>query len=691
MMDARSVGVKMPIVKQDYFALGGGLDLVTPQIAMPPGFLFDSQNYEPEISGGYSRIEGYERLDGRTKPSDANYWLMTTSGTGTLAVGNTVTGLSSAATGKILTIVGTSLILGRVVGTFASTEALQVGGITKATSTSTASLGGEPDPSNDADYVLLAANDIRNDITVVPGSGCTRGVAIYNDVVYAFRDNAGGTAGDMYKSTTGGWVQVTMPFEFTFGTGATAPTIGQTIKGATSGATGVIKAILLRTGAWSGTGVGSIVYTVTAGTFSSGELIKDNALAVTYCTTTSVGAQVVRAVGGTLEYVNANFAGSTATLKMYGCDGVNPAFEFDGTTYVPIHTGMTADTPTHVVYHKFSLFLSFLGSVQYSGIGTPYSWSVVTGAGEIGTGEYVTGFVPQGGTSSGAALAIFTKNRTFVLYGSSSANYALTPSMSELGFLAYTCQPVSNNTYGLTARGIQSLITTLTYGDFDYASISHLIQPFIFSKRGMETASTTLRGKNQYRLYFNDGSGMVLGISGDKPNGCMILNYGKVVRCMTTQTLSTGIEMTVFGSDDGYVYQDSIGTSFDGGTIEAWIRPAFNHLKSPQTRKRYRRAIFEIKPYGFAKVDVSYDLGYANPDVAVTPVYSNNTIYGGGYWDQFTWEQFTWDAKVFNTVSMSLTGTEQNISFLFYSNRAQDKRHTVQSVTVLSTPQRLAR
>ena len=38
-------------------------------------------------------------------------------------------------------------------------------------------------------------------------------------------------------------------------------------------------AVLLRAGAWSGTGVGSIVYTVTAGTFSSGELIKDNALA----------------------------------------------------------------------------------------------------------------------------------------------------------------------------------------------------------------------------------------------------------------------------------------------------------------------------------------------------------------------------------------------------------------------------
>jgi hypothetical protein len=101
--------------------------------------------------------------------------------------------------------------------------------------------------------------------------------------------------------------------------------------------------------------------------------------------------------------------------------------------------------------------------------------------------------------------------------------------------------------------------------------------------------------------------------------------------------------------------------------------------------------VFEVKPYGFSKVDISYDLGYGNPEVSVPSTYANNVIYGGGYWDQFTWESFTWDAKAFNTVVLSLTGTEKNISFLFYSNRAQDARHTVQGVTIAYTPQRTER
>lgn len=678
-------------VEQSFFPLGGGLDLMTPPIALASGKVFDAQNYEPEVSGGYSRIDGYERYDGRTKPSSAGYWLLSANITGTVAVGNTITGLTSSATGKVLAIVGTTLVLGRVTGAFVSAEALQVSAVTQATSTSASTASGESDPSDDADYVLLAANDYRNDILVVTGSGPIRGVAIYKDVVYAFRDNAGGTAGNMWKATSGGWTQITFQSEFTFTTGAIAPTVGQVIKGATSGATGVVIAVLLRTGAWSGSGVGSIVYQAVTGTFSSGELIKDNALAVTYLTTSSVGAAITRLPGGRVEYVNDNFSGSTDTQKMYGCDGVNKAFEFDGTNYVPIRTGMATDTPSHVIVHRFYLLLSFKGSVQVSALGAPYSWTVVLGGAEIAMGDDVTGFIPQGGNAAGAALGIFTKSRTSILYGSSTANFSLVPSIGGIGYLANTLQPVGTNTYGLTARGIQNLVATQNYGDFDFASISFLIQPLILSKRGLEIASTSLRGKDQYRLFFSDGTGLAMGLTGNEPNGIMPLNYGRVVRCMTTQTLSNGIETTIFGSDDGYVYMDNLGTSFDGEPIEAWIRPAFNHTKSPQVRKRYRRAVFDIKPYGYSKVDISYDLGYANPNVSPPLAVTNNAFFGGGFWDQFTWDQFTWDAKTIADISMSLTGTEKNISFLFYSNRAQDTKHTVHGLTISYTPQRLER
>lgn len=119
--------VKMPQVKADYYALQGGLDLVTPAISVSPGAALDAQNYEPYISGGYRRIDGYERFDGRQSPTSATYWILPFSQTGSVVVGDNIVGVTSGATAVVLAVFSTYLVLARVVGTFLSTgEQIQV-------------------------------------------------------------------------------------------------------------------------------------------------------------------------------------------------------------------------------------------------------------------------------------------------------------------------------------------------------------------------------------------------------------------------------------------------------------------------------------------------------------------------------------------------------------------------------------
>lgn len=682
--------MKFPPVGSDYFPIGGGLDLLTPAIALKPGQVIDAQNYEPQISGGYRRINGYERFDGHSSPTGTSYWLIPVAATGTITVGNTITGGSSGATAKVLSVVGANVIGGRLTGTFTNGENITIAAVIVGTISGTVLQNGATLPSDDNDYTLLAANDQRLNILAVPGSGRIRGVWVYKDVVYAFRDNAGATAGTMWKSSAGGWVQVTFGTEIQF-TGAVGQVfVGNTITGATSGATATVTVAMLRTGTWTVAGAGTLILSGVVGTFTNGENVQVGG--VTKVVAASASTAITRLPGGRIEFSNYNFTGSTATEKMYGADGVNLAFEFDGTTYVPIRTGMTTDTPLHIVGYKNYLFLSFLGSVQFSGLAAPYSWTAVLGAGEIATGDPVTGFVPQGGTTAGSALGIYTSKRMHVLYGSTGADFRLVTSSSDIGYYGYTMQLVSNDVFGLTARGIQAVITTLTYGDFDYASVSHLIQPFITAKMGLESASVTSRTKNQYRLYYTDNTALVVGLTGDKINGIMPLRYPIPVRCICTATLTTGIEVTYFGSDDGYIYQESKGTSFDGSTIEAWCRLAFNHEKSPRMRKRFRRAVFEGAVDYYALISLTYDLGYGNPDVMPSANQQNIPLAGqGDYWDKFIFEQFVWDSQVIINPSTSLEGTEKNISLLFYSNRAQDQPHTLQGVTLHSTMRRLER
>lgn len=682
--------LKLPPVQSAYYPMAGGLDLLTPAIAMNPGKLFDSQNYEPEISGGYRRIDGYERYDGRPSPSSASYWIVDIEQTGTITNGATITGATSGATGRVLGVFDSVLVLGRVVGDFDIGENLQISAVTVAVANSQSLQDGSPIAADDAEYTYLASNDYRADILAVPGSGQIRGVWVYNDITYAFRDNVGGTAGNMWKSSAGGWVQIAFGNEIQF-SGAVAQIFdGNTITGGTSGATAVVTRAMLRSGSWTSAGVGTLIINAIIGTFQNGEELRVGG--VKKAVSASLATAITRLPGGRLEFVNANFTAGANGLKVYGADGVNLGFEFDGTNYIPIRTGMAVDTPSHVMFHKTHLFYSFKGSVQFSGIGDPYAWTAVLGAGEIATGNDVTGFLPQGGESGGSSMAIFTKTQTFILYGNSAADFSLVASIYDLGYTAGTMQPVSNNTYGLTARGVQCLITTLTYGDFDYAAVTFLIQPLMTAKRGKETASTTSRTKDQYRLFWNDGTALAIGLTGDKVNGSLLLNYNMPVRCVVTATLSTGEEVCFFGSDDGYVYQDNIGTSQDGNAIEAWIRPAFNNLKSPQVIKRYRRATFEVKAMGYARVNVSYDLGYANPDAQQSATRPDLSITGaGGYWDQFIWDQFTWDSQVVNTPTISVEGSGKNIAFLFYSNRYQDQSHTVQGVTINYSIRRLGR
>ncbi len=87
---------------------------------------------------------------------------------------------------------------------------------------------------------------------------------------------------------------------------------------------------------------------------------------------------------------------------------MNKAFEFDGDVYIPINTGMTVDTPLHIIAHKKMLHLSFRASLQSSSIGFPFQWSAITGANEIGMGEDISGMLTQ----PGDVLAIATRNST---------------------------------------------------------------------------------------------------------------------------------------------------------------------------------------------------------------------------------------------------------------------------------------
>ncbi len=554
------------------FPMRGGLNLAGVTNALKPGEVTLMENFENLSDGGYRRYDGYERYDGRAEPYKATYRLVpfAVGLAAGIVVGNTVTGATSAATGNVLAIVIDSgafvsndaagtLILDRITGTFAATELLTVGGTNRATKSGAAETGSLLEDDFDT-YTALAADSARSLILAVPGQGSILGVAIYNGVVYAFRNAVGGATAVMWGSSAAGWV---------------------------SKKTGL-------------------------------------------------------APNGRYELIVNNFKGATSAKRLYGASGTHKAFEFDGTTWVDITTGMTVDTPTHIAAHKNYLFLSFAnGSLQNSGVGDPTGlWTPRTGANEIGIGDDITALLSM----RGGVLAVYGKNSTHLLYGAGAATWELRLHAGDAGAAPYTVQESPGGAQALDNRGLMPLSATQSFGDFESAAVSQRVQKFMDARRGNARDSTIVRDKSQYRIWFADGTALTQTWRGGRIVGYSVLSTPIKPTCAANGDDANGNEMLVIGADNGFVYRTDVGWSFDGLAIDSVLRTAPDNLGKQRQIKVFSGFNLQVSTPRQVRLLIQIEYDYALEQADISQTISAQTSYSLGLWDAGKWDEMIWDS-----------------------------------------------
>jgi hypothetical protein len=674
-------------VEYDVFRLAGGLDLVSPTLSLPPGVAREALNFEVSLTGGYSRIYGYERFDGHPSPAASTYGAMTLNApTGTLPVaGNTIQDAASSPT-RTATVVGvdaatSTIYYTKVVGS-AWTDGVSVYLGSTLLGTYLGSLiGPAVSAENQALYSARAADAWRADIAAVPGSGPVRGVVYFGGVVYAWRNNVGGTAMDIYKSSSSGWTQVSLGFElgFTGGTG-TAIAEGNTVTGATSGATGVVSRVVITNGTtWAGA-VGRLILSSKTGTFTASENLQVGG--VTRAVDSGGAATAITlAAGGRVQTAIGSISGAVGA-RIYGCDNVNYGFEFDGTVYAPIRTGMTNDKPTNVAVHKNYLVYSFGPSVQNSGLGTPYVWSPVFGGNEIALPEDVTALQSMPGDANSATLAVYTRNNTYLLYGVNTTTWNLVAYDRGTGAAPYTAQTIVD-AYTLDDKGVTALSTSRNFGGFDSATLTFQIRPFIQARRLLATASSINRERSQYRVFYSDGYGLYLTIVNGKLLGAMPVQYPTSVFCTCEGETIAGGEISYFGGANGYVYRMDTGPDFDGSGISFLLTLVYNSQKSPRVLKRYRRASLEVQGIGYSLFSVGFSLAYGSTAL-LSPTTTDylSSVSGTGNWDFGFWDLGFWDGKLLAPQELTLNGTAENIATSILGNSRLTQPFTISSVAL---------
>lgn len=687
-MSMKQVKIQPADVRTGYVKFMGGLDITSPALDKPAGSALDAMNYEPGLKGGYTRIDGFERIDGRTAPSDAVYLYLELQQLGPVKKGDGITGATSKATGIVVLVdqANNAVCVTKTTGAFQRGERLQVGAVDIGLLAVQPAPNGYRTAKEDAIARAAAADLYRADIAPVPGTGPIRGVWMHQGVLYAFRDL--GDSCIMYKGTAAGWQLVPFGEEVAFSNASVNVIEGGTL--AQGGNTAKISRVILETGSLaSATNTGRLILSGrSAGTFANGAATTANTDSTPAGALTLGGPSTVISLkaGGRFEFVSTNFAGSTSTYRMYGCDGVNRAFEFDGTTLAPIKTGMKEDSPKFITEHKKKLFLTFKGSVQYSSDGLPYQWSALTGAAELGMGDDITGLAVQ----TGDTLAIFTRSGSYQLNGNTSNSFSLLPISKEIGALPFTVQ-VIGRTLGLDDRGVVSTDRTQAYGNFVQGTISDAVQPIIDQLRTKAIGSAVYRNRGQYRIYAADGTGIILGFNTQGLIGITQLQYPVKPTCFASCEDSTGKDVVFFGSDNGFVYQADRGSSFDGAEIEAYLRMPSNTLGSPRMRKRFRKAVMSMSATAYASIRFQPEFTDGDPDVGTHRLQTGEVIGAGGYWDIASWDQFFYDARLVSTPEFSIEGTGLNMALLFYSKTALDLGHVLQGMHIHFSLRRLSR
>jgi hypothetical protein len=686
-------------------------------------------NYEPWFNGGYRRIYGYEVFDGSPRPSEQTFTGFEVSDASSLSLGDTVDADSTSASGICVGIwiddgtYGTdSIAVTKLTGVdFADGDACNTAAFTID---SDPVQRFAPDDDIESTWLLEAQDSYRDDIAVVPGEGPVRGTWQRGAANYAVRDEVGGAKGVLHKGSATGWddtlITMGVYVYFDLGGGTTnepLPEEGDVIYGNTSTAVGTVHRVIHMAGATSANdAIGYLVLTSVTGTFSDNEEIRDDATKTIHLMDAD-GASAAFALsdGGVYQFVNHNFFGGSGTYRTYGVNGVDSAFEIDENDIVsPIflptfaqlnagaseYTGSSPPdtlTPFLIEEHRNHLFMAFPGgSMVQSVVGMPLHFNGFLGAAEFGMGDEITGL----NSVVGGVLVVTSERETKGLFGKTIDDWELKLVGEKTGGKLYTSQKM-DTVYGLDDLGITSISRTDAFGSFMGATVSQLVQPLVNLYKDRATSASIVRSANQYRLYFDDGTGLVMYIptAGQEPSNRAAtrtkvefsqLSYPITIQQMYDTEDGSGIERHYFTSDDGFVYENGVGTNFNGADIRSTVRLVYNQLKTPSMRKKYRRAILEMESQKPLTLKIIYDLTYGGSE---TKAGNQDFVInaGGGLWDVDNWDEFYWDGQTVSTASVGLGGSGTNISMLIFNESATARPFIMQGVTLHYDLRRLQR
>ena len=602
--------------ESEYIPIAGGLEEDAAGMVIKPGRMYSVRNWE-SIFGvqGARTIQGYERFDGRSKPSECNYAILPfDTGSSAIVAGDTITdGAVASATVVSVTLstgswaggdaAGTLLLVG-LSGEWENNDLIRVGGVTYALAADDIEVGSVGYSGHVA--ALTAAREYLRALIQKPtGEGAILGVAVFDEVVYCVRNIVGSGSATLWKSSASGWVSVRTGLQ---------PSASYEFEVANFSGSST------ETTLFGVSGKGRLFSLTRDGTFTYADPIYGSEALSTSNVTIGVGAKTFTSATASRNWVAgdaitiwqqtnaANYMNGTVTAYNSGTGqlDVNVTSVGGSGTINNWEIGLTdySDKPFLVDSFKDHLFLAYpYGQLQSSDLGSPMTYT--TTAALFGIGAEITGLT----SLRGELLGVFARNLIKKLAGSSSLDWEMRDHTTDTGAFSGSVQDNTGNAIFLDDKGLTTLQATQNFGDFEPAIMSKNVRTTLNAKMTQVVGSRMAKETNQYRLYFSDGMALRCSIMSGNPVltpkdvSFSISQYDHVPTCFAAGIMSDGREHKFMGTSDGYVMEEDAGTSFDGVAIVYSLFLPYNHYKTPNVEKHFHKMCAEYLSTDFVTVN----------------------------------------------------------------------------------------
>jgi len=575
------------------FNCEGGLVLNRSTFLMQAGEALELENFEPDIEGGYRRINGHRKYINQIVPQTSS------SSEKILMVANFANKVLAARGEKIFSSASTELAVAIASSTsMTGSGTISVDSVAGFSSSGTIQI-------NDEKFTYTSVTSTTNPQTF---NGVTRQVSstgagnhLGNDVV-----SQNWTEIDSSRTSATKYNFERYNFDgndkIIFVDGVNAPVIFNSSLSATdisSSQVGSGKITFLGADIASTTtmtGSGTITVDSTAGFIdpdSGTQSIVINSEIFTYTglsSTTFTG--VTRATSGT----------TAAAHKI--ADSV-----FD--LFPPAVTG----AKIVVAYKEHMFYAGMSNTPQEIVFSLPFdedNFSVALGAGSINVDDTIVAL-----KVFRDSLFIFCENRIFKLTGTSQADFTMTAVTRNIGCVnGDTVREFAGDLIFLGPDGLRTVAATARIGDTELGTITRNVQS-IFDENIKDATlfeSVVIADKTQYRIFFTkDGQsdGLTRGIACVRRADNFEFSEIRGIKPSATDTLVIQGDVVVLHGDfSGYIHRQESGNTFDGVAILARYRSPDLSFGDTGIRKHMQRVIINYKPE--SAIDADLLLRYDN-------------------------------------------------------------------------------